>query len=172
MTKILRAIGLTFVWLILTLLSLWAIAALYVDFRIAALRIPVTLAYIVAVAAILLAVKRRVWVTTFLMLWHCSGMVAQSGKRFQQSRLASRRLARAAWTESDGDRVDYNLQLRLHLWRYEYTDCWHDRTVYLSQLQGVDFVFTTWGVPWIGHPDSLALLSKVAQHRILDRGAL
>ena len=44
--RVLRAIGITIVWFILALLTLWAVAALYVDFRIAALRIPVTLIYV------------------------------------------------------------------------------------------------------------------------------
>ena len=33
-----------------------------------------------------------------------------------------------------------------------YTNCWADRTVYLSQLKGADFFFTNWGPRWIGHP--------------------
>ena len=42
---------------VLALMTLWAIAALYVDFRIAALRIPVTVIYVVAILAILFQVK-------------------------------------------------------------------------------------------------------------------
>ena len=34
----------------------------------------------------------------------------------------------------------------------DYSNCWSDRTVNLSDLRGVDLFFTTWGVPWIGHP--------------------
>ena len=31
--RILRALGVTFMWFVLALLTLWAVAALYVDFR-------------------------------------------------------------------------------------------------------------------------------------------
>ena len=52
--RALRAIGITIMWFILALLTLWAVAALYVDFRIAALRIPLTLIYVLGIIAILL----------------------------------------------------------------------------------------------------------------------
>ena len=62
-------------------------------------------------------------------------------------------VAQTAWTEIDGDRVTiHNLRNCDYTTENEYTNCWHNRTVYLSQIRGVDFVFTTWGVPWIGHP--------------------
>jgi Domain of unknown function (DUF4105) len=34
----------------------------------------------------------------------------------------------------------------------DYSNCWSDRTVNLSDLRGADLFFTTWGVRWIGHP--------------------
>ena len=57
--RLLRMLGLTLMWFVLALLTLWAMAALYVDFRIAALRIPVTVIYVLAIIAILIKVKRR-----------------------------------------------------------------------------------------------------------------
>ncbi len=164
MTKILRAIGFTFVWLILTLLSLWAIAALYVDFRITALRIPITVAYVVVVAAILLAVKRRVLAATLCLA--CFGIVLAWWLSLKPSNNRDWRadVALTEWTESDGDRVTiHNLRNCDYTSENEYTDCWHDRTVYLSQIRAVDFVFTTWGVPWIGHP-ILSFVFEDGQH--------
>ena len=88
----LRAIGITIVWFILALLTLWAVAALYVDFRIAALRIPVTLIYVVGIISILLKLKgsRLGCGLVFRGLLYCARMVAQS-EALEQWRLATRR---------------------------------------------------------------------------------
>jgi hypothetical protein len=48
-------------WLVLSLLTLWAVAALYVDFRVPWLRVPITVVYILAIVVILFKVKRRSW---------------------------------------------------------------------------------------------------------------
>ena len=45
------------VWLMLTLLSLWAMAALYIDVRLSALRLPLTILYAVLLVAILAEVQ-------------------------------------------------------------------------------------------------------------------
>ena len=60
MAKLLRALGLTIPWCAVALLNLWAVAALWVDIRIAMLRIPVTVIYVVGILAIPLMVKGRV----------------------------------------------------------------------------------------------------------------
>lgn len=46
-------------WSVLALLARWAIGALYVNVRIAALRIPLTFIYLLAIITILFKVKRR-----------------------------------------------------------------------------------------------------------------
>ncbi len=153
MSKILRALGLTLMWFILALLTLWAITALYVDVRIASLRIPITLAYVITVVAILLKVKPRVLAAVccfagfgIVLGWWLS-LKPSNDRNWQPD------VDRTAWAEIDGDRVTiHNLRNCDYSSESEYTNCWHDRTVSVSQIQGVDFVFTTWGVPWIGHP--------------------
>ena len=60
---------------------------------------------------------------------------------------------RPAWVESDGDRVIiHNLRNCDYRSETDYSNCWTDRTVNLSDLRGVDIFLTTWGVPWIAHP--------------------
>ena len=60
---------------------------------------------------------------------------------------------RTAWVEINGDRVTiHNLRNCDYRTKTDYTNCWSDRTVYLSQLRYVDFFFTNWGPKWIGHP--------------------
>jgi hypothetical protein len=51
--RILRAIAYTFVWFVVLLLTVWALAALYIDVRINMLRIPMVVVYVLAVIAIL-----------------------------------------------------------------------------------------------------------------------
>src|ERR1700721_3045665 len=60
---------------------------------------------------------------------------------------------RPAWVEIDGDRmIIHNLRNCDYRTETDYSNCWSDRTVNMSDLQGADLFFTTWGVRWIGHP--------------------
>jgi len=52
--RVLRGIGIAITWLILVLLTVWAVAALYVDVRIPSLRILVALIYCVVVITVLI----------------------------------------------------------------------------------------------------------------------
>ena len=140
-------------WFVLTLLTLWAVAALYVDFRIAALRIPVTVIYVIAVVAILIMVKPRIWAAAlclvgfFIVLGWWLNLAPSNDGNWQEN------VARTAWIEFNGDRLTIH-DLRNCDYRTEddYSNCWSDRTVYLSQLRYADFFFTNWGPKWIGHP--------------------
>jgi hypothetical protein len=60
---------------------------------------------------------------------------------------------RPAWVERNGDQlIIHNLRNCDYRTETDYINCWSDRTVSLSDLRGADLFFTTWGVPWIGHP--------------------
>jgi hypothetical protein len=61
--------------------------------------------------------------------------------------------ARTASIEIDGDRVVvHNLRNCDYVTEKEYSNCWSDRTLSLSQLREMDLFFTTWGPKYIGHP--------------------
>jgi hypothetical protein len=62
-------------------------------------------------------------------------------------------VSQTAWVTIEGDQATIH-HFRNCAYRTEtsYTDCWSDKTVYLSQLKGADFFFTNWGPRWIGHP--------------------
>jgi hypothetical protein len=151
--RILRLIGLVFMWFVVALLTLWAVAALYVDFRVQALRIPLTVIYVLAIIAILFKVKRRLWAAAFccagfciVLLWWLSLKPSNDGDWQPDA-------ARTAWVEINGDRVTiHNLRNCDYVTKTEYSNCWSDRTVYLSQLRYADLFFTTWGPKYIGHP--------------------
>jgi len=146
-----RILGAGLIWFALLLLNLWAVAALYVDCRIAALRIPLVVIYIAAVIFLLIFVRR--WKA--LACFGCFGLVLLWWLALEPSNDQNWRadVARTAWAEIDGDRVlMHNVRNCDYRSETEYTNCWSDRTFDPSQIRGVDFFFVNWGIPWIGHP--------------------
>ena len=151
--RALRALGLTVMWFVLALMTLWAVATLYVDFRIAALRIPVTLIYIFGIIAILLKVKRRFWFAASCLAGCCIVLTWWLSLKPSNDGDWQADTDRTAWIEINGDRVTiHNLRNCDYRTKTDYTNCWSDRTVDLSQLRYADSFFTQWGPKWIGHP--------------------
>jgi hypothetical protein len=148
-----RAFGLTLLGFVLFLLNLWAAAALYVDCRIAALRIPFLVVYVAV--AIFLAVWVKGATGKALACFGCFCVVLLWWFSLKPSNDADWRadVARTAWAEIDGNRiVVHNVRNCEYRSETEYSDCWSDRAFDLSQLRGADFFFVNWGIPWIGHP--------------------
>jgi len=151
--RALRLLGLTILWLVLALLTLWAVAALYIDFRIAALRIPVTLIYVAAVITILVKVKRRLWAAVFCFAAFCVVLTWWLSLKPTNDADWRADTARTAWIEFHGDQVTiHNLRNCDYRTETEFSNCWSDKTVNLSQLRYADLFFTTWGPKYIGHP--------------------
>jgi hypothetical protein len=140
------------VWVVLAGLTVWAIAALYVDIRTPGLRAPAAILYAVAAviaiwklpprhAAGLLALAFAVVVT-----WWLSLEPTNNGPWIPNNE-------RTAWAEVAGDSVTiHNLRNCDYRAENDYSDCWHDRVVHLSRLRAADFTLTTWGSKYIGHP--------------------
>ena len=148
-----RILGLVVMWFVLSLLNLWAVAALWVDFRVPALRVPVTVIYVLAILAILIKVKGRLWAAALcfvgfgiVLAWWLSLRPSNDGDwQADTAHLAS--------ISIDGDQVTiHNLRNCDYITKTDYTNCWSDRTVHLSQLRYADLFFTTWGPKYIGHP--------------------
>jgi hypothetical protein len=151
--KALRMLGLVVMWFVVSLLNLWAVAALWVDFRVSALRVPVTVIYALAIIAILIKVKARLWAAALCFLGF--GIVVAWWLTLKPSNDGDWQAdtARLASISIDGDQVTiHNLRNCDYITKIDYTNCWSDRTVYLSQLRYADFFFTTWGPKYIGHP--------------------
>jgi hypothetical protein len=149
----LTGLGLAFVWLVLAVLSLWAMAALYIDVRLPALRLPLTILYAGILVAIL--IKYKLHVRSALFCFGCFCLVLAWWLNLRPTNTAAWQadVDRPAWVEMDGDRMTiHNLRNCDYRTETDYSNCWSDRTVNLSDLRGVDLFFTTWGVPWIGHP--------------------
>ncbi len=151
--RVLRAIGKTISCFILALLTLWAAAALYVDFRIVALRVPVTLIYVLGILAILLKVKQRSWAAVLCFAGFCCVLAWWLSLKPSNEGNWQADADRTAWAEIDGDRVTiHNLRNCEYRTETDYANCWSDRTVHLSQIRAADLFLTNWGIRFASHP--------------------
>lgn len=148
----LRVMALFLLWLVLSLLTLWATAALYIDIRHHALRVPLAALYVLLIAAVLWKVpgvaKPALVVVAFVVVltWWLSLRPTNSAD-WQQN------VARLPQIEINGDRVTiHNYRNCDYQSENEYSNCWGDRALNLSQLRAIDFFLTNWGIPYISHP--------------------
>lgn len=150
--KFFRACGHLFVCIILLVFVLWTVAALYFDIRIAWLRIPFVVAYLLAVGAVLILVKgfwRRVLgclaCALVVMLWWLS-LRPSNYANWQTD------VSRTAWAEVNGSIITIN-DLRDCDYRaeFDYTCQWQAKQVNLDDLRGLDLFVDYWGSPWIAH---------------------
>lgn len=146
-------LGLALVWLVLALLSFWAMAALYVDVRISTLRVPLTILYAVILVVIWIRYKSHLRSALLCFGSFCLVLVWWLNLKPTNTADWQANVDRPAWVEMDGDRmIIHNLRNCDYRTETDYSNCWSDRAVNLSDLRGVDLFFTTWGVRWIGHP--------------------
>lgn len=149
--RIAWALGWALVWLILSLCTLWAATAIYVDCRIAILRLPMALIYLAAVAVLTITMKER----RARACLGCFIVVLAWWLALRPTNDANWRadVARTAWADIQGNQVTvHNVRNCDYRSETEYSNCWSDRSYDLSQLRGVDFFFINWGIPYIGHP--------------------
>jgi hypothetical protein len=152
MPQVARAVALFLLWSILALLTLWAATALYIDIRIHPLRIPVTILFILIVAAILWKAHRP-WKPALIFAAFC--LVLVWWFRLEPSNQGDWQadVARTAEINISGDVATIH-NFRNCDYRSEkvYSNCWSDITVNLSHLRGVDFFLINWGIPYVSHP--------------------
>ena len=148
-----RTIGKAVMWFGLALLTLWAVAALYFDVRIPALRTPVAFIYVVGLTAILFKFKNTAWAPVLVLVGFCGVLawwLSLKPSNYGNWRADNNR---TAWVELDGDRVTiHNLRNCDYRSETDYTNCWGDRTVYLSNIRAADLFLTNWGIRFASHP--------------------
>jgi hypothetical protein len=152
-TRWLTGLGLALACFVLAVLSFWAMAALYIDVRWSTLRVPLTILYAVILVAIL--ARYKLHLRSALLCLGCFCLVLAWWLNLKPTNTAAWQadVDRPAWVEIDGDRmIIHNLRNCHYRTETDYSNCWSDRTVNLTDLRGVDLFFTTWGVRWIGHP--------------------
>jgi Domain of unknown function (DUF4105) len=142
-----------FAWFVLAGITLWAAAALYFDLSFLRPPILTSLLYLAVIAVGACATKTRlpkmaIFLGGFLIVLICWLSLKPSNNRPWQPSLAQ-----TPWAEINGDRVtihnfrdcDYRTELN-------YTCQWLTKTVFLSDLRGIDLFVDYWGLPWIMHP--------------------
>jgi hypothetical protein len=151
--KVLRAVGIATMWLLLAFLTLWGVAALYIDVRIPALRIFVTLIYVIGISTILFKLKGSGWAPALCLMGFCGVLAWWLTLKPSNNGNWQANVDRTAWAEMDGDRVTiHNLRNCDYRTETDYANCWSDRTIFLSQIRAADFFLTNWGIPFASHP--------------------
>jgi len=151
--RVLRVVGIAGMWFLLALLTLWATAALYVDFRVVAWRIPVTLIYVLGIITVLFKIKQKRWAAVVCFAGFCIVLGWWLNLRPSNDGDWKPDVARTAWAQIDGDRVTiHNFRNCDYRTETDYTNCWSDRTFDLSQIRGTDFFLTNWGLSFASHP--------------------
>jgi Domain of unknown function (DUF4105) len=148
-----RTVSLIFASIIVFPLAVWAIAALYFDFRVVALRVPLTLAYllIIALAWFLSGRLSGALVAAALgfaviLVWWLTLRPSETGNWQADDE-------KMAWAEVNGDRVTiHNFRNCNYRTEQDYTCSWETRSYDLSHLKHLDIAITWWGSPWIAHP--------------------
>ena len=132
----------------------WAAGALAHDFPVAALRIPATVVFLAATAALAWRCRGSLWRTAAATAACCALVLAwwltlkPSHDRDWQDDVAQ-----LPWAEVDGDRVTlHNVRHCEYRSTTDYTARWETRTVDLTKLTGLSLAVTYWGSPWMAHP--------------------
>jgi hypothetical protein len=147
-----RTFATVLMWFVIGLLLLWSIAALLIDGRPHVLRIPLALLFALIIVAIL-KYRRRLSAAPMCLGCFCLVLAWWLSLKPSNEENWQPDVDRTPWAEIDGDRVTiHNLRNCDYQSETVYSNCWSDRTVFLSQLRGGDIFITTWGVPGIGHP--------------------
>ena len=151
--SIARVLALSVVWLLIALLTIWAVAALYIDCRIFVLRIPLAAIYLLAV--FFFVVKFKSLLRKMLALLICWCFVLGWWLSLKPTNQAEwqENVSRPAWTEFSGNLVSiHNFRNCDYGTENDYSHCWSDRTFDLSQIRGADLFVTNWGLKYASHP--------------------
>jgi Domain of unknown function (DUF4105) len=149
--KVCRIVGAIGTWFSLLVLNLWAVAALYVDCRVASLRAVLVIIYLLVLLFIIFRAGRRR--PLYCLIGFCAVLIWWLSLKPSDYGNWRSDVARTAWAETTGDRIMlHNVRNCDYRSEIEYANCWSDRTYNLSDLRGADFFFVNWGVRWIGHP--------------------
>ena len=151
--RALRASGIAITWLTLALLTVWAVAALYIDVRVPALRIPLALIYVAGIITILFKFRGSRWTAVLCLAGFCAVWAWWLTLKPKNDATWQPDVDRTAWAEMNGDLITiHNLRNCDYRSETDYVNCWSDRTIDLSKIRAVDFFLTNWGIPFASHP--------------------
>ena len=151
--RIVRVLAFSVAWLLISLLTLWAVAALYVDCRISALRIPLAGIYLVAILSIAFNVRGRLRKMLAVLICWCVVLGWWLSLKPTNQANWQQNVSRTAWAEVSGNLVSiHNFRDCDYRTENDYIDCWIDRSFDLSQIRGADLFLTNWGLKYVSHP--------------------
>jgi hypothetical protein len=153
MRRTLRLLLLVVLSIVLAVASVWAAAALYFDFPVPGLRVPVAALYVCLMAAALLLLRngRRIMVAyvgafVMVLIWWFS-LEPPDNKDWQPD------VDRTAWAEINDNHVTiHNVRNCDYRTELDYTPHWETRSYDLSKIRGLDLFVTHWGPTLIAHP--------------------
>jgi len=141
--------------LVAFLLTAWAAAALYFDFQVASLQVPLAVLYLVLTLGSFFFLRHhpsRVLVLfagfVVVALWWFS-LKPTSHRNWQPDN------AQTAWADIDGEHITiHNFRNCSYVTELDYTCQWETRSFDLANLSGADIFITWWGPTLIAHPIS------------------
>lgn len=150
--KLLRLLAVALIWILLGLLTLWAVAALYIDVRVSWLRLPLAVIYALGMLAMPWLVKRR-WLKaaiclggfTLVLAWWFS--LQPSNDRDWQPDVAVLSTA----TVNSNQITIHNIRNIKYRTETDYTPRYYDKTYDLNNLESVDLICVYWGSDAIAH---------------------
>jgi hypothetical protein len=135
----------------LALFSVWAVAALLVDFRQPWLGALLGALYAAAAAGCFRQRARP----SRLFFWIASSVLVLAwwlGLRPTNDRAWQTDVSVLPWAEINGDQaVIHAIRDFSYRAEFDYVPRWETQTVDLTRIQGVDVYFTHWGVPLVAH---------------------
>ena len=137
---------------LLAVLALWCAAALYIDCRIAWLKLPISAAFVCAVAlAFILSRRSRVFILLLAlveaaaMAWWLS-LNPSNGGEWQRD------VVRMSYAEIEGDHLTvHNIRSCDYRTEDDYNCDWLTRDFSFSSVRHVDVFLIHWGAPLIAH---------------------
>lgn len=147
-----RNLALALAWFVVSLLTLWGVAALCVDVRTASLRYPAAAAYVLLLLAVVFLIKRPWLRLAACAAWSFAVLLWWLSLKPSNSRSWQSDVSRTAWAEErDSEVVIHDVRNCEYRAEFDYTCRWETRTYDLSQLSGSDVFVVYWGSPWIAH---------------------
>jgi len=150
--RLLRRLGRWVLGLVLLMISLWAVAALYFDVRVAWLRLPLAVIYAMALLAVWIVVKRR-WLAVAATL---AGFVLVLGWWFtlqpSNERAWQPDVAVLPYADINGNQVTiHNIRNCDYRTETDFDVQHYDQTFDLEKLRTVDLYMVYWGAPYMAH---------------------
>lgn len=141
------------IWIALFFCSLWAIGAIYFDFPVEALRLPLTAVFALTILTILIFARGQKKKSTFIFAGFIIVTAWWLTLKPSDNRPWQPDVTETGWAEMNGDVVTiHNVRNCEYRTETDYTPAWETRTVRFSQISGMDIAITYWGSPWIAHP--------------------